>query len=84
MSQYIGHNGDAPRATVNRFYVVSAHVVPTFEELGGVFGAREEKWEAMTHAGLLSGHACGHNFHGLVFTVNALFAKRTVTDKIRE
>lgn len=69
---------------INRFYIVSAHIKPRFEEGGGVFPVREEKWEAMTYAGSLSGYASGHNYHGLVFTVNTIFGKKIISNKIRE
>ncbi|XP_060836567.1 beta-alanyl-dopamine/carcinine hydrolase-like isoform X2 [Rhopalosiphum padi] len=80
--QFIGHNEDALSATINRFYIVSAHIKPKGEEGGGVFPVREEKWEAMTYAGSLSGYASGYNFDGLVFTINTIFAKKLNKKKI--
>ncbi|KAF0747070.1 Uncharacterized protein FWK35_00031943, partial [Aphis craccivora] len=80
--QFIGHNEDALNATINHFYIVSAHIMPKGEEGGGIFPVREEKWEAMTYAGSLSGYASGYNFHGLVFTINTIFAKKLINNKI--
>jgi len=82
--QFIGHNEDALNTTINHFYIVSAHIKPKGEEGGGIFPTREEKWEAMTYAGLLPGYASGHNHHGLVFSVNTIFAKKLSRNKIRE
>ncbi|XP_022165367.1 uncharacterized protein LOC111030262 [Myzus persicae] len=36
----------------------------------------------MTYAGSLSGYASGHNYHGLVFSVNTIFAKKLSRNKI--
>jgi len=82
--QFIGHNEDALNTTINHFYIVSAHIKPTGEEGDGIFPIREEKWEAMTYAGSLSGYASGHNYHGLVFSINTIFAKKLSRNKIRE
>lgn len=71
-------------AMANRFYIVNARVKPRFEEFGGMFEARDEQWQAMTYAGRLPGHASGHNFHGLVFTVNPIFVAKSINGKIRE
>ncbi|KAL5243912.1 hypothetical protein ACI65C_011322 [Semiaphis heraclei] len=80
--QFIGHNEDALNTAINHFYIVSAHIKPRSEEGGGIFPTREEKWEAMTYAGSLPGYASGHNHHGLVFSVNTVFAKKISTNKI--
>lgn len=82
--QLIGHNEDALNTTINHFYIVSAHIKPNIGEGDGIFPIREEKWEAMTYAGSLSGYASGHNYHGLVFSVNTIFAKNLRRNKIRE
>jgi len=82
--QFIGHNEDALNAMINHFYIVSAHIKPCSEEGGGIFPIREEKWEAMTYAGSLPGYASGHNYHGLVFSVNTIFTKKLHINKIRE
>lgn len=58
--------------------------MPAPKEEKGVFAAREEKWAAMTSAGLLPGYASGYNQHGLVFTVNTIFAKNILRERIRE
>ncbi|XP_029342967.1 uncharacterized protein LOC100162707 isoform X1 [Acyrthosiphon pisum] len=80
--QFIGHNEDALNTTINHFYIVSAHIKPNGKEGGGIFPIREEKWEAMTYAGSLSGYASGHNYHGLVFSINTIFAKKLRRNKI--
>ncbi|KAL4121316.1 hypothetical protein QTP88_013855 [Uroleucon formosanum] len=80
--QLIGHNEDALNTTINHFYIVSAHIKPNIGEGDGIFPIREEKWEAMTYAGSLSGYASGHNYHGLVFSVNTIFAKNLRRNKI--
>lgn len=82
--QFIGRNEDAEKLAINRFYIVSAHIHPSSSERGGVFEAREEKWEAMTYAGSLPGHASGHNYHGLVFTINSIYSEKPFDNKIRE
>lgn len=82
--QFIGHNEDALKETLNRFYIINAHIKPGPEEGGGKFATREEKWEAMTYAASLSGYASGHNHHGFVFAINTIFAKKLLRKKIRE
>lgn len=80
----IGHNEDAMRESLNRFYVINAHVKPGPNESGGRFAAREERWEALTYAATLPGYASGHNHHGLLFTINTIFGKNVTRNRIRE
>lgn len=80
----LGHTEDALSETVNNYYIVAAHVVPGVAEMGGVFGAREEKFEALAYAGHLPGYASGHNYHGLVFSINTIFVSQPLRGRIRE
>lgn len=80
----MGHTEDALSETVNNYYIVAAHVVPGEAETGGLFDAREEKFEALAYAGHLPGYASGHNHHGLVFSINTIFVSEPLRGKIRE
>lgn len=82
--QYIGYNTDTLKKPKNRFYIINAQIKPTHEEGGGLFPIRKERWEAMTSAATLSGYTSGHNDHGFVFTINTVFAKNLLNDRIRE
>lgn len=82
--QLLGHTEDALCETVNHFYVMAVHVMPGENEKGGTFPAREEKFEAVTYAGHLPGYASGHNYHGLVFSINTIFVSKPLRGKIRE
>jgi len=81
--QLLGHTEDALSETVNNYYIVAAHVVPDESELGGMFPAREEKFEALAYAGHLPGYASGHNHYGLVFSINTIFVSEPLRGKIR-
>lgn len=81
--QLLGHTEDALSETVNRYYIIAAHVVPSEVEMGGVFPARNEKFEALAYAGHLPGYASGHNYHGLVFSINTIFVSKPIRGKIR-
>lgn len=80
----LGHTEDALCETVNNYYIIAAHVVPGEDEQGGLFAAREEKFEALTYAGHLPGYASGHNQHGLVYSINTIFVSKPQRGKIRE
>lgn len=80
----LGHTEDAMSETVNNYYIISAHVVPGEDESGGLFAARDEKFEALAYAGHLPGYASGHNYHGLVFSINTIFVSEPLRGKIRK
>jgi len=81
-AQLLGHTEDAMSETVNNYYIVAAHVMPGESELGGMFPAREEKFEALAYAGHLPGYASGHNHYGLVFSINTIFVSKPLKSKI--
>ncbi|XP_025422737.1 uncharacterized protein LOC112692322 isoform X1 [Sipha flava] len=81
-AQLLGHTEDAMSETVNNYYIISAHVVPGEDESGGLFAARDEKFEALAYAGHLPGYASGHNHHGLVFSINTIFVSKPLRGKI--
>ncbi|XP_001942958.2 uncharacterized protein LOC100168878 [Acyrthosiphon pisum] len=80
--QLLGHTEDAVSESLNNYYVVAAHVKPGKAERGGIFAAREEKFEAITYAGHLSGYASGHNHCGLVFAIDTLYLSKPLRGKI--
>jgi len=82
--KFIGHNEDALSETIMHVYIVSAHIIPADNERGGVFDVREEKWTSLTYAGSLSGYASGYNYHGLVYSINTIFAKNLMRKRIRK
>ncbi|XP_012256665.2 uncharacterized protein LOC105686426 [Athalia rosae] len=71
--EILGHTEDALGATLNHWYLVSAHVV---EE-----GLREEKFTSLSYAGFLPGYTMGYNHHGLVYSINTLSAKKLRSGK---
>ncbi|KAL5243911.1 hypothetical protein ACI65C_011321 [Semiaphis heraclei] len=81
-SQLLGHTEDAMSETVNNYYIMAAHVVPDESEMGGIFPAREEKFEALAYAGHLPGYASGHNQYGLVYSINTIFVSKPLKGKI--
>jgi len=81
--QLLGHTEDALSETTNNYYIVAAHVLPDETEMGGMFQAREEKFEALAYAGHLPGYASGHNYYGLVFSINTIFVSKPLRGKIR-
>ncbi|XP_050527413.1 uncharacterized protein LOC126897679 [Daktulosphaira vitifoliae] len=80
--QFLGHTEDAFSASEDNFYIIAAHIIPSKNESGGVFKAREEKFEALAYAGHLPGLASGHNYHGLVFSINTLSVSKNVRGRI--
>lgn len=46
---------------------------PEKTEQDGMFAAMEEKFEAFTYSGHLSGYASGHNHCGLVFSIDTIY-----------
>lgn len=80
----MGHTEDALSETVNNYYIIAAHVIPGEDESGGLFSAREEKFEALAYAGHLPGYASGHNYHGLVFSINTIFVSKPLRGRIRK
>ncbi|XP_027849361.2 uncharacterized protein LOC114128947 [Aphis gossypii] len=81
-AQLLGHTEDALSETTNNYYIVAAHVLPDETEMGGIFQAREEKFEALAYAGHLPGYASGHNYYGLVFSINTIFVSKPLRGKI--
>ncbi|XP_050427094.1 uncharacterized protein LOC126837290 [Adelges cooleyi] len=80
--QFLGHTEDAMAATEDHYYIVAAHIVPSEDESGGIFKAREEKFEALAYAGHLPGYASGHNYHGVVFSINTLCTDNPLRGRI--
>ncbi|XP_049884915.1 uncharacterized protein LOC126379941 isoform X2 [Pectinophora gossypiella] len=66
----LGHTEDAFAETLNHFYIVSAHVIPTPEDAAA--GAVEERFASLCYAGHLPGYTMGYNENGLVFSINTL------------
>ncbi|KAM3956888.1 LOW QUALITY PROTEIN: C45 family peptidase tan [Aphomia sociella] len=66
----LGHTEDAFSETLNHFYIMSAHIIPTQEDVEK--GAVEEKFMSLCYAGHLPGYTMGYNKHGLVFSINTL------------
>ncbi|CAH2097884.1 unnamed protein product [Euphydryas editha] len=69
-STVLGHNEDAFGETLNHFYIMSAHIIPTPEDKE--LGAIEEKFASLCYAGHLPGYTMGYNEYGLVFSINTL------------
>jgi len=78
----IGYSVDVHKDTINHYYIVHAHIIPTTDDPSGVFKAREEKWTSLTYAGMLSGYLGGFNYHGLVYIIQNSLPKENFTSKI--
>ncbi|VVC42708.1 Peptidase C45 [Cinara cedri] len=81
-AQFLGHTEDSVKETVNNYIILAAHVIPSEREKGGIFAAREEKFEALTYVAHLSGYASGHNMFGLIFSVNQIFVSKPLSGRI--
>ncbi|KAJ0183947.1 hypothetical protein K1T71_000370 [Dendrolimus kikuchii] len=66
----LGHTEDAFADTLNHFYIMSAHIIPTPEDRE--HGATEERFASLCYAGHLPGYTMGYNENGLVFSINTL------------
>ncbi|CAG9789010.1 unnamed protein product [Diatraea saccharalis] len=66
----LGHTEDAFSETLNHFYIMSAHIIPTPEDREQ--GAVEERFASLCYAGHLPGYTMGYNANGLVFSINTL------------
>ncbi|XP_050420912.1 uncharacterized protein LOC126833544 isoform X2 [Adelges cooleyi] len=80
--QFLGHTEDALASAEDNYYIIAAHVLPSENESGGLFKAREEKFEALAYAGHLPGYASGHNHHGVVFSINTIFVNSPLRGRI--
>ncbi|XP_047543774.1 uncharacterized protein LOC125075944 isoform X1 [Vanessa atalanta] len=69
-SAVLGHTEDAFSETLNHFYIMSAHIIPTQEDRE--LGAIEERFSSLCYAGHLPGYTMGYNENGLVFSINTL------------
>lgn len=69
-SAVLGHTEDAFSETLNHFYIMSAHIIPTDEDKER--GAIEERFASLCYAGHLPGYTMGYNENGLVFSINTL------------
>ncbi|XP_011549615.3 isopenicillin-N N-acyltransferase isoform X1 [Plutella xylostella] len=69
----LGHTEDALSETLNHFYILSAHIIPTLEDQQK--GAVEERFASLCYAGQLPGYTSGFNEHGMVFSINTLSPK---------
>ncbi|KAL0851846.1 hypothetical protein ABMA28_000145 [Loxostege sticticalis] len=69
-SSVLGHTEDAFSETLNHFYIMSAHVIPTREDKE--HGAVEERFASLCYAGQMPGYTMGYNGNGLVFSINTL------------
>ncbi|GBP87600.1 hypothetical protein EVAR_99655_1 [Eumeta japonica] len=70
----LGHTEDAFKETLNHWYILSAHIVPSEEERSQ--GAREERFTSLCYAGQLPGYTMGHTAAGMVFSINTLSPRR--------
>ncbi|CAK1554039.1 unnamed protein product [Leptosia nina] len=66
----LAHTEDAFSETLNHFYIMSAHIIPTQEDKE--LGAREERFASLCYAGHMPGYTMGYNANGLVFSINTL------------
>ncbi|KAJ8736742.1 hypothetical protein PYW07_000013 [Mythimna separata] len=66
----LGHTEDAFHETLNHFYIMSAHIIPTPEDREA--GAVEERFASLCYAGHMPGYTMGYNQNGLVFSINTL------------
>lgn len=66
----LGHTEDAFSETLNHFYILAAHIIPTEEDRNK--GAVEERFASLCYAGQLPGYTMGFTEHGLVFSINTL------------
>ncbi|XP_053623646.1 beta-alanyl-dopamine/carcinine hydrolase isoform X2 [Plodia interpunctella] len=66
----LGHTEDAFGETLNHFYIMSAHIIPTPEDREK--GAVEERFSSLCYAGHMPGYTMGFNENGLVFSINTL------------
>ncbi|VVC86170.1 uncharacterized protein LOC126978819 isoform X2 [Leptidea sinapis] len=66
----LGHTEDAFHETLNHFYIMSAHIIPTEEDKK--LGAVEERFASLCYAGHMPGYTMGFNANGLVFSINTL------------
>nr|XP_013189462.1 unnamed protein product [Amyelois transitella] len=66
----LGHTEDAFSETLNHFYIISAHIIPTPEDREE--GAVEERFSSLCYAGHMPGYTMGFNENGLVFSINTL------------
>ncbi|XP_023940998.2 uncharacterized protein LOC112047923 [Bicyclus anynana] len=69
-SAVLGHTEDAFSETLNHFYIMSAHIIPTPEDKER--GAVEERFASLCYAGNMPGYTMGYNGNGLVFSINTL------------
>lgn len=69
-SAVLGHTEDAFGETLNHFYIMSAHIIPSQEDKE--HGAIEERFASLCYAGHLPGYTMGYNENGLVFSINTL------------
>ncbi|XP_039763474.1 uncharacterized protein LOC120636190 isoform X1 [Pararge aegeria] len=69
-SAVLGHTEDAFSETLNHFYIMSAHIIPTPED--SEKGAVEERFASLCYAGHMPGYTMGYNENGLVFSINTL------------
>nr|QHN70677.1 tan [Limenitis arthemis astyanax] len=69
-SAVLGHTEDAFSETLNHFYIMSAHIIPTEEDRE--LGAIEERFASLCYAGHMPGYTMGYNENGLVFSINTL------------
>ncbi|XP_058808214.1 beta-alanyl-dopamine/carcinine hydrolase-like [Phymastichus coffea] len=71
--EILGHNEDALSETLSRWYLIDAHINEP--------NLPEEKFCSLSYAGFLPGYTMGYNQHGLVFSVNTLYASTLRTGK---
>lgn len=78
----IAHNEDALTEVLNRFYMVSAHIIA--DEPQGRYGVKEERFTSLCYAGHLPGYTSSYNHHGLIFTINTITSKNLQSGKTRK
>lgn len=80
--EILGHNEDALKETLNNFYIVSAHIISP--EPQGKWKVKEEKFTSLCYAGTLPGFTMSYNHHGLVYSVNIIWARNLIAGKTRK
>lgn len=77
--QILAHTEDALSETLNHFYIVCAHIKSDTPQ--GKYNVTEERFTSLCYAGHLPGYTMNYNHHGLVFSINTLFAKHLQSRK---
>lgn len=71
---FLAHTEDTFADTLNNFYIVYAHIIPSTEDREQ--GAKNERFASLCYAGHLPGYTMGFTDKGLVFSINTLSPKK--------